>query len=874
VYFFLTLNSIVIDRGVIDDPGPCSYCTKTKKTCTFEWLRSQEPTSKAHKNGTEGSSARNGSKKLKSEPSPRAPSSSTPSTSPGQASPLSGSSNGTAGSTTQTEQVFEIPEDSSLDYLNQGAELQFCPSYTSEELDWCQSAGSHSMAQLFPTHSTALPSVLGAGIDWDDSGSSPTDISFLLPRQKRALLGGYAGSQSDDPETEDESLHFSRVEFAFDPSFATTADYLSRSANHTLWSESLMKIYHDSMENALSCWLNERTCPYRYKPTPKAITNGDSSQGEDVKQAWAEDWPNRIFRRVFNLDRVAGKIRAKPLSHSEDSAASKALYLVIMAFATQWAQSSKRSKEEHPAGGKDFPNSMGPPDVNDHEFDRVMQQSYWAAARKALLECADIESFKVAFANIIFSLTQKPMSQETQAEIRRDSTASSQIGSSMTFEELQEKVDKVIDEDGPPIYLEQGVRHLHSLRHKLQRRERELAKSNPGSDPKQTILKEEDRTTVELLAWLGYMLESLTSAMHQRPLVVSDEDCDVLPEAIEALNLKDDEIPAAKAHSSRLWDDFFFLQDQSNRRGELLRYPCSYKAAAAGLTDAAPIKVLLYRKVTLLQNLFNRGASASKIENTIKDSMKVYEYWQRGYEPFFKDCIRHHDQLHQRIQSWYICLCGHWHLATLLLADVIESIDEAQLSSESDRRMRRIGNLVGQLRRHNSHLVSDLARCATPRADASFPNSKAFHFALNAGALLTEPWTAILIRVFSKAAVQLMCEAWMVGQEETHDMLRSQQLTKRCEDCIRALKYLGRKSDTARLAGDTLAEALHQKQREQYATAAAVSAVAASWGESELGIAATGRAGWLAQGDESLGDVSLFGTDINGDPGFGFEAWH
>src|SRR6201999_2620603 len=116
--------------------------------------------------------------------------------------------------------------------------------------------------------------------------------------------------------------------------------------NHTLMSESLMKIYHDSMENALSCWLNERTCPYRYKQ--RLITNGspDSTQ-QSLKQAWAEDWPNRIFRRVFALDRMAGKIRNKPLTKLEERSASKALYLVIMAFATQWAQASKRSQEEH-----------------------------------------------------------------------------------------------------------------------------------------------------------------------------------------------------------------------------------------------------------------------------------------------------------------------------------------------------------------------------------------------------------------------------------------------------------------------------------------------------------------------------------------------
>jgi hypothetical protein len=781
----------------------------------------------------------------------------------------------------ENDALFNIPLDSNLHYpvFSQGAELHLVPSYGSEEYPvFTAQSLAATDASL---HSPSNYMTLDPGIEWEDAGSSPSDISFLLPRQKRTI----ARSHSDEGETDDD-IQFSSVEFAFDPSPASIADYLSRSANHTMMTESLMKIYHDSMENALSCWLNERTCPYRYKPGPKAIENGSATlPDQDVKMAWAPDWPNRIFRRVFNLDRVAGKIRDKPLSHEEDNKASKALYLVIMAFASQWAQASQRSREEHPPLSG-LPNPFGtriPAGKTVEEFDRVLQQAYWQAARKALVECSDIESFKVAFASIVFSLTQKPITAEHQEAIRRESFSSQSVdlGMGMDFDVLQDQVNKVIDEDGPPIFLEQGVRHVHSLRHKLQRRERELSKLY-GVDPKRTILRTEDRTTVELMAWLGYMLESLTSAMHQRPLVVSDEDCDVLPEAIEALNLNDSDIPPPKREGSRLWNDFFFLQDLSNRRGEVLRYPCSYEAAAAGLTDAAPIKVLLYRKVTLLQSLFNRGGSVAKIEDTINDGMKVYEYWQHRYEGFFKGCVQHHDTLHPRIQSWYICLSGHWLLATLLFADVIESVDESELSSESGRRVRRIGNLVGTLRRHNSPLVSDLASCATPRADSSFANSKSFHFALNAGALLTEPWTAILIRVFSKSAVLLMREACAAAEEERSaaargiqtNLLSVQNLAKRCEDCIRALKYLGRKSDTARLAGDTLADALHQRQILLHGTTSGVGPAAmgiqTSWGEQELGMAASGQSGWLAQGDSALDECPLFGDEADG---FGLESW-
>ena len=73
------------------------------------------------------------------------------------------------------------------------------------------------------------------------------------------------------------------------------------------------------------------------------------------------------------------------------------------------------------------------------------------------------------------------------------------------------------------------------------------------------------------------------------------------------------------------------------------------------------------------------------------------------------------------------------------------------------------------------------------------------------------------------------------------------------------LKYLGKKSDTARLAGDTLAEALAQRSG-YFSPSLAPNAnanvgIGSNWGEQELGLAATGQTCWLSQGHEELGDV-------------------
>jgi hypothetical protein len=84
------------------------------------------------------------------------------------------------------------------------------------------------------------------------------------------------------------------------------------------------------------------------------------------------------------------------------------------------------------------------------------------------------------------------------------------------------------------------------------------------------------------------------------------------------------------------------------------------------------------------------------------------------------------------------------------------------------------------------------------------------------GALLTEPWTDLLIRVFSKSAIILLTESANLAKISSS---HAAELALRAEDCIRALKYLGRKSDTARVAGDTLDGALRDQQVEQAARA-------------------------------------------------------
>ncbi|KAF2251734.1 C6 transcription factor AlcR [Trematosphaeria pertusa] len=608
------------------------------------------------------------------------------------------------------------------------------------------------------------------------------------------------------------------------------ATRLLSSANSAFLTEGLLKIYHDTFEHALSCWLTERTCPYS--------KDSDLSLPNDTGPDW-----NRIYHRVFRLDRLASSIRGRNLSFAEDKASSKAVNLSIFAFASQWAQASQRTNAKYPfhsdkVDGRSnlFTNTE---ETEPGSFDRALQVSAWHQARMALQEAAEIESFRVVLAQIVFSLTQKPVEKDEQGKQKSNnedphaslphaeneekatlSAESSQVGDKDVneCEDLLSKLNLTMDGEGPPIHLEQGLRLIHSLRSRM-------TMSGTMARPKKTPrcwkqsrfasnrLDAADRATVDLLFWLGIMFDTLSSAMHKRPLVVSLEDSD-LPAAREA---SQDSSPPERAlnliaKTDDLWDDYLFSRQRKRLQGRPVRWPCSHDAAASILCDAAPVKVLLFRKVTRIQTLLSRNAHGERIERAVQAALEVYEHWQKLYAPFIRDCIENHDRLPCRVQSWYICLTGHWHLATLLLADLIEIIDDAELSLESKRRQRTWSNFIATFREKNCRSLSDIARCACPREDASFPHSREFHFAVNQGALLTEPWTAVLIRAFATAGVILLDSA-ATPREDGQDVHDQEDAFRRADDCVRALWYLGRKSDMALSAARILGDALKQRRK-------------------------------------------------------------
>jgi hypothetical protein len=827
------------EANLPDVYGPlasCSNCEKTKKSCTFEWLRSQRvsqasqpvPTTAppAKRRRTRSNSTSRAQKpkvscqstataKLKEDRHPNEEDV-LPHTTPVElgvtfADFPCGSSMFTADPTIaffeepsptfekeETRHDFELPGG----FAGESWTPVECDSGTGSSLKTTSEISDDKLERDSPSESQEASSISSS------NPSSTISEGALVRTSKKRRRSSSSASISNGAHSY--------------PVISYASDLLS-SSNNAYLTESLLRIYHDSFENALACWVTERTCPYSAKSDDLLATNA------------RPDW-NRIYHRVVRLDRLASAIRGRKLTPTEDRAASRALDLAVFSFASQWAQSSPRSRTKYPFhststnGGSSVFDSIedecAPAAVN---FDRTLQISAWHEARNALQKAGEVESFRVVLAQIIFALTQRPVedtdgAHDAQVPVSKtdlmESDACAEVPMLATDQDVDEcadlmsKLDLAIESDGPPVHLESGLRLIHSLRSRMTM-SREARSSNPGTgrsarQRRSPIVRFEDadRATVDLLFWVGVMFDTLSAAMHKRPLVVSDEDSDVV--LSESMQIEHSVQQAATPSSTDdgLWDDYLFSRQQQNPEHVPTRWPCSFDEAAASLCDAAPVKVLLFRRVCRIQTLLTRNARGAKVEDAVSAAMEVCNHWDALYAPFIRDCIQNHDRLPPRVQSWYVCVTGHWHLATLLLADLMEVVDESELGLEEATQQRNVSAFIAKFRENNCRVLSDLASCACPREDASFPQSREFHFAVNEGALLTEPWTVVLIRAFAKAGVLLLESDTLLPTD-----LDREDAFQRADACIKALWFLGRKSDMALSAANILGEALKQRRK-------------------------------------------------------------
>lgn len=632
------------------------------------------------------------------------------------------------------------------------------------------------------------------------SSQSPRRLSDSSPWMP---FNQQSSSRWNSPQT-------SLSSFSIDQQMITTT-------NNQLTSANLLQIYHDVLEHNLSCWLTEMTCPYQ---------PGSRSNPTHVAPEWGSSWSNRIYQRTIKLDRVAQSCELLHLTRSEDQAAGKALHLAVMAFATQWAQGSQRHREKYAPGSLDH----GEDEIVDgiaEEFDRSLQHHFWDQAQRALQQVADLESYRVACAELIFGLTQRPWDAENYQSSGHNKMEEAQ-GRKFATNSVLSQMRDIIRKEGPPIYMERAARKMHALKYRCDSLERGLGKPQPGISREKgahgiTGMSSEDRATIGLLYWLAIMFDTISSSMNERPVVVLDEDCEheaqketKTQQAANNNNNNNTDKSLARVRSR--WDLDLFVQGSLEETHQRTHWPCSYEAAAEDVVKSAPVKVLLFRHLSYLQNAVRTSAHGEQIEEIIRSTTSLYQYWNKTHGAFFGELVQNYSAVPQRIQGWFVCISAHWHLAALMLADLLEFVDENDLGMEDAACSRIASQMAGRIRMHSARELSDLARVATPPtkdANLGVPQMPDFHHAVNEGTLLIEPWTMILIRAFAKACMIFLEEADESLRYAWHNNLDFfEQNMGRAEDCMKGLWLLGKKSDMARKIAETLSLALGKLQNE------------------------------------------------------------
>ncbi|EXJ58223.1 hypothetical protein A1O7_05648 [Cladophialophora yegresii CBS 114405] len=605
----------------------------------------------------------------------------------------------------------------------------------------------------------------------------------------------------------------------------------------------LLQIYHDSFENSLSCWVTERNCPYEIELKGLSPNTNPASMAEEAAIRLGD---NRILSRVSRLDAAFARLRDRELSVVENRTATNALNAAIMAFASQWSHSSHNAFWRSREGM----SQMRACQVQSHGFfsqsewannERQIQKLLWHDARTAIQASAEIDSFKVILAYMIFALTQRPMDAKPKTTLETQTSPTDNAADSRTgFEDpstcdsteprADPAMETIVDQEwnpfyasepealaSPPIYLETAVRNLFSWRRKIERYRR-LRSKNKGAHGHGSMgpLAVKDHQTFNLLFWLGVMCDTTSSAISKRPLVISDEDCAMIQESVDSTG---EEAEAEENHcrsletdqpddSGSLWGNYLLKFTCVPDGCPQLRWPCSFDQAAAVLQEAIPVKVLMFRKVAALQTLAYRRSSPHQLERCIKEALDVYSHWNKLYGRFMIDCNDQHNILPPHVKSWYVILDGHWHYGCLLLAETILQVDKEGKTLEPQRNLRATCQLLRELRQSNAVAIAKIAQASLSEHIPSVPDNAEFHFATNSSAILTEPWTDILVRALGSACKIFMdwLSAWYNSADTNHVWVHTtnsyENLYSQAEACIQAMTLLGRKSDAAKCTAE------------------------------------------------------------------------
>lgn len=603
-------------------------------------------------------------------------------------------------------------------------------------------------------------------------------------------------------------------------SFSSVESSLGTRSNNNLITKGLIRIYNDVLENNLSCWLAEYTCPYKMERHPfrqdAVVTAGT------VRQCGVSEpiWQNRILHRVIQLDRYAQSKNMICLTRYENAAVSRALNLAIMAYAAQWAQ-GKRRHAKHSWASSDFTEDLAA-DIADEfadSFEQTLQQTVWEQANRALKEISHVESYRAVLAQLIFGLTNKPWRSkdyDTLEDISASEPFSGQVygdGASIIAQ-----LKQLISQEGPPLVMESAARKMHALKRRFEGLDTGYndVSSSANASASVMAISSDNRRTIGLLYWLAVMFDTVSSSMEGRPNALCDEDCQNDEIRVRQQNVQRQDHPSSISYHWKL--DYFAGDALEPKR---LRWPCTYEVAADAVIRSAPVKVLLFRHISYLQSALSRQAPRGHIEDLLQAATETYCYWNTTFGPFFKDLVQHYDSVPPRIKGWFVCITIPWLLGSLMLADLVDFINKKGLGQEEGQ-LSRFGHVsASTIRKASAVELSEMARVTKPvtaKGEQPLQQLPDLHFAVNEGATLTEPWTMILIRAFTKAAVFHLdsalkaskLEEWFALGHQDQEFMDS---SRHCQNCIEALWFLGRKAQLARNLAQVLSRAFESVSR-------------------------------------------------------------
>lgn len=304
--------------------GPCSNCKRTGKNCTLQWLRAVHRASLRPRPDFSTSTP-----KLEDTPQPQPPANppitpaAQPSTQPPGprtasdqhaaysypysppvddqvlASLLPPQNHHHAHSSEQwptsaydclpmRSAVDPLDEDFSFDDI-QHQDLQQHPDYQPAFFSAApstSSSGQSSSGMYMP----------GAAWECDETEESPESIEqgvedVLTDAAQTDIMpwrNGIAQSRARSPS----AASFNSFLEHLQPSHVQSR--LSSTMNQSVLTKGLWKVYHDSFENALSCWLTEKTCPYTYQMLPAP---GDNC--ESLSEVWGPSWVRPCRLEIF-----------------------------------------------------------------------------------------------------------------------------------------------------------------------------------------------------------------------------------------------------------------------------------------------------------------------------------------------------------------------------------------------------------------------------------------------------------------------------------------------------------------------------------------------------------------------------------------------